>query len=154
VESLDTAELLAQLKGIHLPEAPVAPSLYPVYFSAVVCIFAVFAYLARNYKNKKHWHKDALHELEQIRKTSASNAIQQTATLLKRIALTHTTDKNILNMHGDPWLEYLDRFYQTNFFSEGSGRVFGSALYKPGTTPDKNLYADLQRLIKRRGRMQ
>ena len=154
METQDTAELLSQLKGVHLPDAPVAPSLLPVYLSILLCVVALIAFILKINRNDNNEYDEALSTLSRIRKDSTANELQKTAALLKRIALTHDARPAVRLLHGNPWLEYLDNFYQTDFFSQGKGRIFGDALYQPDTALDKNIYQELQRLIKYRKRFQ
>ncbi len=154
VDSQDTTALLAQLKDIHLPVAPVSPALWPVYLSLAVCAVALLVFAYRHFKSKRTWHSAALENLKAIQQHSSADSLQQTAVLLKRIALTEGNRQTIQHLSGDRWLRYLDHLFGTDFFSAGNGRIFGNALYQPQASADQNLFADLRRLIKRHRRLQ
>ena len=153
METEDTATLLAQLKDIHLPAAPDAPNLWPVYLSLAVCAAALLVFMLRLLKKRQTWTTEALASLHSIKQQE--HALQKTAVLLKRIALTveehdKVQGQSIKRLHGDEWLAYLDGFYNTNFFSHGAGRVFGDALYLKESHADEQLFDKLAQLIKRR----
>lgn len=152
--SQDTTALLAQLKGIQLPEAPVSPSLWPLYLCLAVCAAALVVFAIRHYKRKRTWHRPALKKLKEIQRGSTAESLQQTAVLLKRIALTEGNREAIQHLNGERWLQYLDRFFNTDYFSSGNGRIFGNALYQPDAFADQNLHNDLGRLIKQHSRRQ
>lgn len=156
METEDTATLLAQLKDIHLPAAPDAPNLWPVYLSLAVCAAALFVFATRLLKKRRTWTAEALASLNSIKQQQ--HALQKAAVLLKRIALTvadnnHQSVHSIKQLHGDEWLAYLDTFYNTDFFSRGAGRIFGDALYEKESRADEQLFHQLEQLIKRRDRM-
>ena len=154
METEDTATLLAQLKDIHLPAAPDAPNLWPVYLSLAVCAAALLVFMLRLLKKRQTWTTEALASLNSIK--HQEYALQKTAVLLKRIALTveehnKAQGRSFKRLHGDEWLTYLDGFYNTDFFSHGAGRVFGNALYLKESHADEQLFDKLAQLIKRRG---
>jgi len=154
VETEDTATLLAQLKDIHLPAAPDAQNLWPVYLSLALCAAALLVFIVRLLKKRQTWTTEALASLNSIR--HQEHALQKTAVLLKRIALTvednsKVQSQSIKRLHGDDWLAYLDDFYNTDFFSNGAGRIFGDALYLKESHADEQLLDKLAQLIKRRG---
>ena len=149
----DTAELLSQLKGIHLPVAPVAPDLKPVYLSLALCVIALLVFLFRRYRRTGSWHTEALIALKTIQRGSPPDALPRIATLLRRIALTEDNHPEVRHLHGDNWLGYLDIFFQTDFFSNGDGRIFGDALYRSSPRIAGQMYTDLEKLIKRRKRL-
>lgn len=144
------SELLAQLKGNHLPDPPDAPELWPVYLSFTICLLVISAFLIRTIKTTRRRNRHALNHLNAIKKASGDDSMQQLAALLKRIVLTEKPDQALRQIHGEPWLEYLDDFFHTNFFSAGEGRAFGDAIYQSQQLPSEALYKKLHELIKRR----
>ena len=153
--ALDTTELLAQLKGIHLPEAPVAPNLWPMILSLIICAVAALVFARRHLRGKQTWHHSALDTLDGIQKQeniNSNDSLHQTAVLLKRIALTEGGRESVQRLNGEPWLNYLDTFFATEFFSAGDGRVFGEALYKAEALEKETVLSDLKQLIKRHKR--
>ncbi len=152
---LDTTELLAQLKGVHLPEAPVPADLWPVVLSLAVCAIALLVFAIKHIHVKRTWHRTALDTLAIIDKRSRHqpyNSLQQTAVLLKRISLTTDERKTVKHLTGDAWLRHLDTFFSTNYFTCGNGRIFGSALYQVNTTAETTVLSEIEKLIKRHKR--
>lgn len=180
---LDTTELLAQLKGVHLPEAPVPADLWPIYASLAVCTIALLVFARKHLKRKQTWHKTALQSLKKIEQRSGQrsskkssnesnqqtskqsnqhaseqscqqtgDSLQQTAVLLKRIALTTGGRESTQHLSGEPWLKHLDKLFATDFFTLGDGRVFGTALYQANVSAKDNVLTDLKQLIKRHKR--
>lgn len=152
--TLDATELLSQLKGIQLPEAPVAADLKLLYLCLVICAIALIVLAKSRFKSRQTWHKAALSKLKDLQSLPDQDSLHQTAILLKRITISEGDRIAAQHLTGELWLKYLDKFFSTDFFSAGGGRVFGSALYRAGTTPEKNLHANLRRLIKRHRRNQ
>lgn len=149
METSDTTELLAGLKGIHLPPPPAAPDLWPVALSIIVCGFALLFFIIRYYRQQNSWHHHALSTLSKLQQQAPADALHQTASLLKRATLTEKSNITTKHLNGQPWLQYLDNFFNTNYFTSGDGQVFGERLYKPGATLTTNNYRELKKLIKR-----
>lgn len=148
----NSASLLAQLREIHLPEAPVAPSLAPVIVALILVAAALFVVLLKRAKKKPSWSDEALVELDNIADAKAPDSVLQTAALLKRIVLTHKT--SVSHQTGDEWLYTLDLFFNTTYFSNGGGQIFGDRLYTGESAVPETLYRDLKKLIRRRKRQQ
>jgi len=146
----DTTELLAQLRGIHLPDAPQAPALWPLVFAAAIIFFTLTLWLIKKRHTHTSWANEAIAELKSIQQADDSNTTQSIAMLLKRIALTEDSDNKIKHLNGTNWLVYLDGFFNTRYFSEGNGQAFGSDLYKHNSPVDQSVYRELTRLIRRR----
>lgn len=141
------SDLLAQLKGNHLPDPPEAPELWPFYMSIIICVAALTVFWQRKLTSRRSWKQEALAQIDAIRSASTADSMLQLAILLKRVVLTVNPDQSTRTLHGEAWLEYLDEFFHTEFFSAGAGRAFGSELYRSQQVPDDQLYSTLRLLI-------
>ncbi len=147
----DTAELLSQLRDIHLPVAPVEPPIWPALLAAGLVV-AISALLLQRYllRDRRQMITHALTELDRIENQSPADATTQVASLLKRFVITH--DAQTRQLSGDDWLQCLDHFFATRYFSAGAGRIFGATLYsqREGNDVSRSDYATLRRLIRSR----
>ena len=150
----DTAELLSQLRGIHLPVAPAEPAIWPMMLAVIVIALALLAYLFDRTQYKISWSKQATLELDRIKSSEHSQGLQSTAVLLKRIVITHDNRKEIKQLSGDNWLRYLDKFFSTRYFSESDGQLFGTAQYRQHQELKPEIYNELKKLIKQKARAQ
>lgn len=149
VDTQDTSQLLAELKGIHLPPPPVTPDLWPVALAITVCVGALLLFITRFYQQRRSWHLPALSKLNTLQQESPPDALWQTASLLRRIVLTEKNNQATKHLSGPQWLQYLDHFFNTDYFSNAEGRIFGEQLYQPGSTLNDGNYRQLKKLIKR-----
>ena len=150
----DTSELLAQLRGIQLPEAPAEPQIWPVVLSVIVIVFALLAYMFSRTRGRSSWVKQATFELEAIKSNEGTEGLQSTSVLLKRIVITHDNSNEVMHLSGDNWLHFLDGFFSTRYFSEGDGQLFGTAKYRQHYGLKPEMYDTLKKLIKRKARSQ
>jgi len=149
-----TAELLAQLRGIQMPEAPAEPAVWPVFLSIGILLLLLAVYLISRTRKQITWAKQAKQELDTIQSNESNNALGQTAVLLKRIVITHDNSNDVKLLSGDRWLLYLDSFFKTRYFSEGNGQLFGSAQYQQVHRMPPEMFNELKLLIQRKYRSQ
>lgn len=152
--SKNTTELLAQLRGIHLPETPAEPQSWPLILALTIIATALLCHLVSRYRSYMSWSKQACRELDLIKDSENLHGLQSTAALLKRIALTHDHDNRVKQLSGDDWLTYLDKLFETRYFSEGDGQLFGTAQYQKDRKLSPQSYKDIKALIKRKARSQ
>lgn len=150
MDNLDATQLLALVKDIHLPAAPAAPAIWPMLLTATVILIAIAALIFSRYQKRSTWASQARAELKEIEQQRNPQALEQTASLLKRIALTNDQRNIVKHLSGDNWLRYLDHFFNTRYFTEGDGKVFGKALYEKDTQAPDDLYQNLRKLVNRR----
>jgi len=150
----DTTELLVQLRGIHMPQAPVEPQSWPLIVAAAVIAAALLFYFFGRYRSNVTWAKQAGLELERIKHTENLQGLQSIAVLLKRIVITHDHTSEVKHLYGDKWLRYLDNFFSTRYFTQGDGQVFGTAQYREHHQLSPGHYKDIKALIKRKARAQ
>jgi len=149
-----TAEILAQLRGLQMPEAPVEPAIWPVILSIAILLLLLALLLFSRTRKQTTWAKQARQELETIALNENINALNQTAVLLKRIVITHDKSDEVKRLSGDRWLRYLDSFFKTRYFSEGNGQLFGSAQYQRAHRIPPEMFNELKNLIQRKYRSQ
>ena len=61
---------------------------------------------------------------------------------LRQVSKSIDTDPSINQLHGEPWLVYLDQHLPDPAFSRGAGQVFGKELYR------QNPRCDAQQVLK------
>lgn len=90
----------------------------------------------------------ALASLAASRALPSPDRLAAQAQLLRDVA--STADPAARALRGDEWLARLDALFSTTFFSEGPGRTFGDALYRPdANAPAETLDDELARLLGR-----
>jgi len=154
----NSAELLAQLRGIQMPEAPAEPAVWPVILSIGILVLLFTVFVFNRTRRPITWAKQAKQELNTIESNESNdennNALGQTALLLKRIVITHDKSNEVKRLSGDRWLMYLDSFFETRYFSEGNGQLFGSAQYQQAHQMPPEMFNELKILIQRKHRSQ
>ncbi|WAR44788.1 DUF4381 domain-containing protein [Methylomonas rapida] len=133
------------LRDIHLPESidwwPPAPGwwLLPI---VLVLLIAGLRYLY-----KRLTQKTALKSAQALLKSLRSNHADQLQTLtelsalLRRTAISIDQSGDVAGLHGQAWLEYLDRAMPDRPFSQGTGRCLADAHYRPGIGEELDLTA-------------
>ena len=120
--------------------------------AAIIIIASGLVFLLRR-KQQHHWHHQALQELKHIELLQKDKQLGEVAKLLKRVAITHHTTHDTTNLTGRQWLDYLDYFFNTNYFSKGEGSLFGDDLYRRPTVdgiPPEQVIDKIRKLIKYR----
>jgi hypothetical protein len=110
-------EPLAQLKDIHLPDPigwwPLAPGWYVLMIITLLLSFWLFFYLFKRYANslpKKQALSLLQHYKEQYAKDkNAQLASARVSELLKRVALVYYPRMDVASMHGDTWVQFLNK---------------------------------------------
>ena len=153
----EAAELLSQLREVRLPDPPVEVSIVPGALSATVIIMALLTLAIVWWKRRHRWITFVERELTNYQTMRPDVALCEMAKLLKRIVMTHKSKPSISTLSGDDWLDELDSFFSTDFFTAGEGRLFGRSLYQspiPDTNSNRDLITDLSqsigKLVKRR----
>jgi len=117
---------LSQLRDIHLPAAvswwPPAPGWWAV--AAVVLLGASGAVFMLRRRKRNRWRRTALHELKMLREEVVAqqmqSALNNLSVLLRRVAISRFPREEVASLHGQPWLDFLDRTF-------GEGAPFQSA---------------------------
>lgn len=127
----DPAGVLDGLRDLHWPFAGAAAG--PVAtMIAVGCALAI-GLSAALWPVLRRWRavrRAALAALATSRLLDPPERLAAQAMLLRRVVRTIDGDA-AARLHGRDWLAHLDRLFATRFFTEGEGRSFGEALYRP-----------------------
>ncbi len=152
------ADPLAQLKDIHLPNPvswwPLAPGWY-VLGIFIVCLIGLFAF----WLHKRHVHalakKQALKLLAHYQKqyeknsnTSVSSA--HISKLLRRVALAYYPRAQVASLHGDAWLQFLNKTGKNIDFNPIRHMLLDAPFKQEDTANLTPLFHKAQRWIKQR----
>ncbi len=129
-------EIVQQMRDIRLPEPhfwwPPAPGwwLLGILSGALLLGLGMFLY------RKSQLRRLALGELEGIRQRFRQDGDRRELAmalnvLLRRVALTRHPRREVAPLHGEAWLEFLDRTGGHSRFRHGLGRVLLQAPYAP-----------------------
>lgn len=142
---MNTADPLAQLRDIHMPEAvswwPPAIGWWIVIASAILAVGLLF-YFTRKYILKNRYKKIALQKLTTIHKAAGEDKsinherLVEMSAILRRVAMQTYGRQTISVLSGQKWLAFLDRTGNTNQFSQGAAKVLGTGLYRPDLDAD------------------
>lgn len=145
---MDSPELLAGLRDIHVPPAPLVEMSDVAAGALAFAIVAAAALAAFLWRRRSALRREALAQLAATGALAPEERLVAQAKLLRRVARSRSDDA--VTTRGDDWLRQLDRLFRTRFFSDGHGRIFGEALYARATQVDAEaLEGELRRLIGR-----
>ena len=123
-----TETLLSTLRDIHEPAAPESVSLWLIGANLfLLVILASLFYLSRR-RLSEGWRRQARREIKRAKNADAQKGIVLLAQLLRKIAIHRKSSRH--HDHGESWLTELDTLFHTQWFTQGEGRIFGSALYQ------------------------
>ncbi len=148
MSSTDKAALLAQVRDIQEPLAP-DPG-WPWLLAAVVfglgLLFVIWKIRPRRTESI------ANAQINAARTEAPAQALTRLARLLRSKVIE--TGKGDSQAQGDAWLAVLNARFNTSFFTEDSGRVFGENLYKESATQinTEHLCDQLENLINNKPR--
>lgn len=153
------AEPLAQLKDIHLPDPvswwPLAPGWYGLILLVLIFTVSLGYFLYRRHLNalaknqalqllktySEHYEKD--------RNTQLTSA--RISELLKRVALVYYPRAEVASMHGDLWIEFLNKTSKGIDFQPVKSMLLDSPFKPADTTNLKPLINRTEQWIKQRG---
>jgi len=144
-----TTTLLEQLRTVQQPPPPEGVPFWLIAANLLVLLLIVALLVYRRHHNTHNWRRQLLKELHLASRQPAHEALASAATLLRKLMLFR--GYSVQSLSGEPWLIKLDSAFNTQWFSTGSGRVFGDALYQPGTAEKihiDSLLSELKVLIK------
>lgn len=127
------------LRDIHLPPAvdwwPLAPLWWLLLIGVPLTVIATM-YLYRRL-TRKTAIKTARKRLQAWREDNQAGNAQRLAELsilLRRVALSTGRRQEIASLHGEAWLNYLDRQLPNRPFSQGVGRCLAEGAYQKHPT--------------------
>jgi hypothetical protein len=127
----DPIRPLEALRDIHMPAG--GDAAVPVVAMILVgCALAVALSLGLwpMFRRWRAVRRSALGALALTRVLEPAERLAAQAVLLRRLVRTIDGDA-AARLQGRAWLDHLDRQFATRFFTEGAGRAFGEALYRP-----------------------
>jgi len=146
---LNIKEELAKLKDIHEPQDAI--SMFPLasiwYILIATIIITIITFII--YRKKTFLKRSAIQKLNNISnkintdKISELKAINQTAILIRKLALIKFKDEKLASITDKSWLKFLDRNLNKQYFQTTTGNLLISANYQKEIP--KN--ADVQNLI-------
>jgi len=142
-------QILEQLRDVQLPPAPEGTSVWLIALNLLLLLLVLLGLYRRSRRSRDRWRRDALFQVRQARSMAPATAILALAKLLRQILLYRQQDKPC---EGRSWLLHLDAVFDTRWFSEADGQVFGDALYQPTDMDDDELQdvcTQLEQLIRK-----
>ncbi len=150
---------LAQLKDIHLPEAidwwPLAPGWYVVILLAVFIVLIIAYWVYKRHANSMA-KKRALKLLQTYKQHYDKEQNAQTASaciseLLRRVALVYYPRGQVAGLHGDEWIEFLNKTSKKIDFKPVKAMLLESPFKTAETVDLKPLFTRAEQWIKQRG---
>lgn len=143
----DPASVVEKLRPLHAPAADGMAEILVMALAgclAAAGIATALHFLAR----RRPLRRAALTALAASRVLTAPERLAAQARMLRHVA--GALDRSAASLHGDEWLARLDAIFATRLFTEGAGRAFGDALYRPlEDDPAAMLDGELARLLAR-----
>ncbi|MGQ7843172.1 DUF4381 family protein [Granulosicoccus sp. 3-233] len=145
----ETEQILSQLRDIQLPPAPEAASVWLIAANLMMLLMLLLGLYYRRRRMREQWRRDALFQLRQARLLEPAVATLALARLLRQILLYRQYP---ISGNARCWLAELDDAFDTQWFTQAQGRLFGDELYKPGQMSVAELQeacTRIERLIRR-----
>jgi Ca-activated chloride channel family protein len=135
--------VLEGLNDIVTPESiPLVPQTIGWLVLLIVVIVATLAIVVvvrRRYR-RNAYRREALEIVN-------DTPLAELPALVKRVALVHAPRSDIAALTGDEWLQYLDRSYGGNGFTEGPGRILATLSFDPSAAAQVASTEELRALI-------
>jgi len=134
---------LSQLRDIHMPDPiswwPPAPGWWILL--GIVLLSGAGMWLARRYRQRNGWRRDALAQLSalhrqlQTKEFQPQHIVSELSVLLRRVAVSRFPREEAASISGDEWLAFLERQCRkgTSFQTE-VGRLLIAAPYAHAAT--------------------
>ena len=140
---MNPAELLAQLRDIHMPAEPGLWPPAPGWWLLGIIVLVGLGWLARRgwQALSRYWlYRKVAAELNAICARYSRHGDDQRLTadvsrLLRRAALREYTRSHAAGLTGDTWLTFLDETQVGNDFSTGPGRCLATVPYGDRRSP-------------------
>ena len=127
-------ELLQQLRDIHsAPEPHWWPPAIGWWLLALLLGYSLFWLSTNGRRRWRRWRlrRMALGQLQHLFANSSSQELAaELSLLLRRLALSAYPREQVAGLHGEAWLNFLDRSGATDQFSRGPGRLLLDAPYR------------------------
>ena len=151
----ETDALLTQLRGVQAPDVSAIPAYGWWLLAFLILVLAYLVYRFFCFYRSRQWKREARAELLRLRTqmndTPVAQTLADTSRLTRRIMLVAQPRLEVASLHGDEWLEMLDRVCRKPLFSNGFGRLLETGPYQREPTvsePDLNsLFEAVDELI-------
>lgn len=126
--------LLEQLRGIQAPDLSAWPA-PGWWFLALLLVILIFTlrHVYRRYLARR-WQRQARTELQQIRRQSSDQPVNQTlaacSRLTRRVLMKVLGREQVAGLHGQAWLDALDDVAQRPLFASGFGKLLEAGPYQ------------------------
>lgn len=135
------------LRDIHLPEPvswwPPAPGWWLLL--GLLLLLLALVVLFRRQRRRSQNRRLALRELDRLAQLPPGELAASLSQLLRRAALCHFPRHDCAGLVGNAWLEFLDRPFKDQPFSQGIGRSLVDAPYRQDATVDSQELLNLCR---------
>lgn len=126
---MDSQTLLAQLRDIRLPTPPPPEPVWDLWLAAL-CLLAAFVVTVISMRRRAPtWQQEALSGLQRVSRITDTSALPALARVVRQLAI-HLGTPEVRHQSGIPYLQTLDQIFDTQFFTNGPGKVLGNALYQ------------------------
>lgn len=156
----DSQALLDQLKGVQAPDISPWPAFgWWVLLLLLVLLALVARHGYRRYQARR-WQREAVAELQRIRRQSPEQPVNQTLSecsrLARQVLLSVLGRKQVARLQGRAWLEALDSVTGQPLFGSGFGKLLEAGPYQRapqvGQHDLDSLFDAIEELIRAAGR--
>lgn len=152
------ADVLAQLKDIHLPDSigwwPLAPGWYALMLIILIIVAALAYWLRKRHKNALAKNqalellKSYTRQYEKDRNTQLASA--RISELLRRVALVYYPRTMVASLHSEAWIEFLNKTSKGVDFNPVKSMLLDSPFKTKETIDLQPLITQAQLWIKQR----
>lgn len=126
--------LLAQLRGVQLPEVSALPAPGWWILLATVCLCAVIGYAWLRQYRRQYWKRQAKAQLQllrsQLHRRPARDTLADASQLARRVLLVARDRQAVAALHGRAWLQELDTLCARPVFAQGFGELLERGPYQ------------------------
>jgi len=123
----EAEQLLSRLRDIQEPAAPEGVSMLLIAANMLLLTVILATLFLRWRRNRERWRREALGCVSMARNLKPQAGLLSLAKLLRQ--LMYYRHGNLSELNGQAWLAQLDQEFDTHWFSQDGGRIFGEALY-------------------------
>ena len=135
------------LRDIHLPTDigwwPLAPGWWLLL--GLILLVALLILLLVRFRQRRRLRRLALRQLEQLAQLPEDQLLIPLSRLLRQAAISHFPRHETASLNGQTWLEFLDRPFAEQPFTQGAGSCLADAPYRPAAQIDAAALIDLCR---------
>lgn len=148
-QAAESAEVLAQLRDLHLPELSEVGILadWAAGASLGLLVSLLFLILLRRFVRRLPSRREAA-----LKALAESKDLEPAERLLAQARILQTLAQELQPASSDAahWSTVLEEYLKTDFFTAGPGKVFSEGLYRPALCADpEELERELLPLLKR-----